>query len=619
MIPDFSTLPMANSAKPYVRWWWFSGALDYKEIETQLSWLVSNGFGGVEIAWVYPYPEAGKEHGPKFLDEDFQAYVQFTLKQCKEKGLGCDLTFGTLWPFSGTFIPKKYTSKARDGFSTQRVNRSWEASYTHTNARILDHLDTRAFQWYSDYLSEHGFVDFVKTEPMALFCDSWEVEPEDISYETFQRDFVSTYGYVYDFSTKDINERYDYRSLISERVLSDFYRPYAQNCKEMGAFSRVQCHGAPTDILAAYAYVDIPETETLLFNPDFALIAASAAALEHKPIVSSESFTCLYGWVPSPAEPPHIKQEHIDDLRCVADAQFAWGVNRVVWHGMPYNTKEKPRQFYATLHVGPDGSIASQLPQFNAYLEEVSEILTRGETFSNISILLPLEDQWMRDELPPHLQKPSSKYWWELQELTIPLPLMQYRPLWFSPHWIDDLSYQDGQLLYKQKHIGALYCMNEYMSFSSLKTLAGLCAKGAPIYFSRLPKEPGTQKHRAYNQYLSIISTTPPAQTSYLRPILKSSTPIDYWCRKDGETYYVFFAHPEMRNLRYPLPYRYAQSIKPCTIEAVFHSENYAYDLCLQFPRSESLLVTINDVSHEVTIRNLHIEDTTIDTHSICD
>ncbi|MGH0054299.1 MAG: hypothetical protein ACQ5SW_12985 [Sphaerochaetaceae bacterium] len=600
---------MATTAKPYVRWWWFSGALDYQDIEAQLEWTKTMGFGGVEVAWVYPYPNTKQEDGPKFLDEDFQSYVQYTLEQCKQKGLGCDLTFGTLWPFSGTFIPEKFTSKTGEGLSTQRVNRNWESRYTQSEAMILDHLDVNALRWYSSYLYEHGFATFVKMGPISLFCDSWEVEPENLSYASLQNDFLKTYGYLYNFSTEDPNQRYDYRALVSERILTQFYQPYAQYCKEIGAFSRVQCHGAPTDILAAYAYVDIPESETLLFDPEFALLAASAAALEHKPIVSSESFSCLYGWVPSPSKPPYIKQEQIDDLRCIADAQFAWGVNRVIWHGMPYSTEQTPHHFYATVHVGPDGNIASELARFNAYLEEISEVLTKGETFSNLCILLPLEDQWMREKIPEALSKPSSTYWWELQELEIPQPLMQYSPLWFSPHWIDDLSYQREQLFYKQTPIGALYCMNEYMSFSSLKRLVRLSVQGAPIYFSQLPKEPGTMRHdEAYRQYLSILSTTPPARTESLRPILQSSTPIDYWCRKDGDTYYIFLSHPAMRNLRYPLPYGYAQSIKPQTVQAVFYSTNNTYSLCLQFPRGESLLVTIKDASQDVTIRPLHIE-----------
>ncbi len=605
-MPQFNELPMVSNSKPYVRWWWFSGPLDYQEIATQLNWIAKNGFGGVEIAWVYPYTKIDASEGPEFLDSEFQSYVQFTIEQCKLRNLGCDLTFGTLWPFSGTFIPDEFASKTYEGMSNQRVNRSWEARYAKSEAKILDHLDKQAFAWYSAFLMEHGFKSFSTIQPLSFFCDSWEVEPRKLSYRTFTADFEKKYGYTYNFLTRDPDQRFDYRQLISERILTDFYEPYAQHCKESGAFSRIQCHGAPTDILAAYAKADIPESETLLFNPKFASFAASAAALWKKNIVSSESFTCLYGWVPSPATPPHIKEEQIDDLRCIADAQFAWGINRIVWHGMPYSTTKEPKQFYATTHVGPDSGFAEQLPQFNAYLEEISGILSKGETISSLCILLPLEDQWMLDRLPKNLEKPSSIYWWELQELSIPQPLMQYRPLWFSAEWLNDLSYKENRLLYKDNPIGALYCMSEYMCFSSLEKLSTLCTLGAPIYFSRLPKEPGTKKHASYQNCLSLISAFVPSQTTELKPILRSKTPLDYWCKKDGNIYHLFISHPQMRNLRYPLPHGFAKSVLPQKVQATFYAQNKPYELHLEFPKGSSLLIEINNRLQKVTIRKFN-------------
>ena len=70
--------------------------------------------------------------------------------------------------------------------------------------------------------------------------------------------------------------RYDYRRLLSRLVLDEFYQPFAEVCHEHGALARVQWHGAPTDLIAAYAAVDVPESETLLFDPPFSTIVASA-------------------------------------------------------------------------------------------------------------------------------------------------------------------------------------------------------------------------------------------------------------------------------------------------------------------------------------------------------
>jgi len=43
-----------GSSKPYVRWWWLAGPFCERDIETQLSWVKQMGFGGVELAWLWP-------------------------------------------------------------------------------------------------------------------------------------------------------------------------------------------------------------------------------------------------------------------------------------------------------------------------------------------------------------------------------------------------------------------------------------------------------------------------------------------------------------------------------------------------------------------------------------
>lgn len=585
---------MFSDARPYVRWWWFSGPLDNQAIDEQLDWLACHGFGGVEIAWVYPTKGAKPEDGPYFLDEQFQYYVKHAIKGCKKRNLGCDLTFGTLWPFSGTFIPEKHGTKTLTGEKPQTVDRSWEARYASHPARVLDHLDAKALDWYASHLFEHGFEDFCRLAPLSLFCDSWEVETHNLGFKGFAEAFKARFGYEYNPQDHSTTQRFDYRSLISERVLSDFYQPFNAICHQRGATSRVQCHGAPTDMLSAYALVDIPETETLLFDPDFALLAASAAAMEQKQLVSSETFSCLYGWVPSPASPPGLRTEKIDDLRCVADAQFAWGVNRVVWHGKPYETIKNPNEFYATVHVGPNSALQPYLLPFNAYITKLSELLTQGETESRLSILLPLEDQWMRDELPHNKKKPSSNYWWELQELKVPEALLPYRPLWFSARWVKDLVFEQGKLHYKGRTIDALLCISEWMEYEILASLLHLKAQGAPIHFSTIPKEPGSITHSSFETLTNTIHTDFPVN---LRPMLKTSQPLDFWCRKLEERYILFVSHPHMRNLRYPLPYDYASTLEPIHLDAVFSTRQSSYALTLDFPKCGSLAFEIDDRS----------------------
>ena len=600
-----NTFSMFSTSKPFARWWWFSGKISFEQIDEQLDWFSKQGFGGVEIAWVYPYQGAKKEEGATYLDEAFQTLLQHTLEGCKNRNLGCDLTFGTLWPFNGTFIPEKYASKTFEGYSSQIVNRSWEARYTEKPAKVLDHLDPDALDWYAKYHFSHGFENFAKTYPLSFFCDSWEVETDRLFYDGLYDDFQQKYGYSLEKTLDTLNSdkelRFDYRCCISERVLQSFYLPFTKLCNQVGARSRVQCHGAPTDVLASYALVDIPESETLLFDPDFSLLASSAAAYHDKPLVSSETFSCIYGWVPTPQTPPGLREELVQDLRCVADAQFAWGVNRVVWHGKPFSTQKDPKQFYASVHLGEDGKLNENLPSFNAYLETVSRYLSKGETYSNLAVYFPLEDQWMHDELPEELKKPSSNFYWELQAVHMQDALSAYRPLWFSGKWLEKLQYEKPFLTYNTQRFEALLCDSEWMLLSSLVQLARLKEQGAPIIFKRLPKEPGKSKHSEYARLLARLQCYESTEISAVHPILESQQVLDYWCRKAGDDYYLFISHPQMRNLSYPLEYGYNKTIKEETIKAHFHTETNDYRLLLEFPAQVSLLIKISDAKKLMT------------------
>ena len=572
---------MLQGTKPYLRWWWFSGPLERDAIDEQLEWIAEKGFGGVELAWVYPLPHAGAEDGPRFLDAEWQSCVGHAREKCRELGLGCDLTFGTLWPFGGTFVPPEFSSKTLAGLSAQRLTRSWESRYSEAPGLILDHLDEQAFSFYADHLLDHGFRDLSRGMKPSFFCDSWEVEAEGgLAYASLFQDFLERFGYDLrpHAANLDANAdiRFDYRLAISDRILDQFYAPYSRMCSEAGASSRVQCHGSPTDILAAYAMADIPESETLLFDPDFALIAASAAAIWDKPVVSSESFTCIYGWVPKPGTPPGLGRERIEDLRCVADAQFAWGVNRVVWHGKPYSTKDQPNRFYATVHVGPDGDLDPSLPSFNRYLGETSRYLGIGRTYSRMAVYFPLEDQWMLGALPEELEKPSSHYYWELQELHIPDELLPWRPLWFSGKWLKDLHFDGKSLSCGSQTFEVFISDARWMLLEHLERLCELAEQGAPIIFRNLPEEPGFIKHARYAHLLETIGARAQMTLDSLTPVLSSDQPLDFWCRRDGNDYYLFISHPKMRKLRYPCPAGTTSgsrqllsalcSIRPCVI-----------------------------------------------------
>ena len=66
------------TGKPYTRWWWFSGEIKKEDIIYQLDWLKKKGFGGVEIAWVYPLH--GSKTNLRWLSREWSNIVSFTKK-----------------------------------------------------------------------------------------------------------------------------------------------------------------------------------------------------------------------------------------------------------------------------------------------------------------------------------------------------------------------------------------------------------------------------------------------------------------------------------------------------------------------------------------------------------
>jgi len=587
------------NARPYTRWWWFSGLIREEDVCAQLDWLKANGFGGVEIAWIYPLP--GSEPGPRWLSEEWSRIAAYAKGYAQKIGLGCDFTFGTLWPFGGSIVEERDASRTFQGLSPQRLGRSWEERDSPPGF-ILNHLDRRALGRYSKKMGS-GLAEALRGAPSALFCDSWEVDPEGLWTGGFDEAFLRRFGYdlrPHIASLDDHPEvRYDYRALLSEFVLNEFYVPYTEECHRLGALSRVQCHGAPTDLLAAYAAADVPESEAILFDPHFSQLAASAAALAGKAVVSAETFTCLYGWKPRPGPGPHQGEELTADLKLLADGLFANGVNFILWHGMPYNPPGGGNRFYASVHVGPDSGFADELPAFNAYLEQVSGILRRGRTHSGAAVYLPLEDNRMRHELPPEDRRPSARFHWELQHQRFPEEVIGHRPLWVSAHFLKDAEVREGRLAIGEAEFGFLYVDVEWLEEGALRDILRLAGKGLPVCLKRKPAQPGRIKSKSFSKDLEKLFSLENVGGDLRRiapnpPLLDGKDLPEFWCREDGDDATLFFAHPLSRTLRYPM--RYGQShcqetmVRPVRIRW----RGLSREIGLRFEPYQSLLVMIN-------------------------
>jgi hypothetical protein len=591
-----------GDSKPYTRWWWLAGPFRRGDIRDQLRWLRFNGFGGVELAWLWPSWMGDAKPGIPWLGPEWTDLIAFTKQEADGLGLGCDFTFGSCWPYGGSCVRPEDAARTFEGLSRQRLRGSWE-NPERDDPYVLNHLDRGALRHYAEAMMP-AFTGGLLGSRSALFCDSLEVDTRRLWDPKLWDRFALRFGYrlegLEDQIDDDPDLRYDYRTLIAEALVREFYEEFAEICRKHGATSRVQCHGAPTDLLAAYAAVDIPESEAILFDPPFSRIAASAAALSSKPVVSAETFTCLYGFVTRTNLEPYQywHKEQVADLKLLADSLFAQGVNQVVWHGMPFNGPGGRNEFYASVHVGPDAAFAAELPSFNAYLGQVSSLMSLGRTESRLAVYLPTEDNRRLDRIPPEERTPGANYRWEMRLVVVPRETEGYAPLWIAPTFLRRAEVGGGRLRVGDCAFSALLIDVEWLDGDALAEVARLAGSGLPVILQRSPRPPGRHPRRDYQTLLAALQARPNVVSRLddagLVPLVAGDDLPPFWCRRTAEFLYLFFAHPKARELRYPM--RYGQSLcRERVIRRItVNFEEVSHALDLVFEPYQSLMVRVS-------------------------
>lgn len=557
-----------RSTRPYVWWWWLKGPFSERDMAAQLDWVRENGFGGVEIAWLAPGWLGKHSPPPKWLSAEWTRLVTLASRIAAERDLGCDFTFGSCWPFGGTHVPEAMASQTFTGPSEERLHASWE-DYEPGVCRVVNHLSRHALQEYAGPLRE-ALQPAIQPGATAFFCDSLELQTAGLWDERLWDAFEQRFGYrlqlFADALDSHADVRYDYRKLIAETMTSEFYAAFSEISHGADVYSRVQCHASPTDLLASYASVDVPESEALLFDPHFSRIPASAAALSGKPVVSSETFTCIYGF--SQLEDASLQQlwkkEDIHDLRLLADAVIANGVNQIVWHGMPFNPVDGDNEFYAAVHLGPSSGFADRLTEFNQYLTDVCRVMQADATMSQAAVYLPNEDNWMAGRIPEEERTPGATHRWQMRHVVVPEDVEGCHPLWVSPPALSAAAVEDRAL-----HVGGLtfellYVDCTWLDWEGMKQIHRVARDGLWVVIERKPREPGHRPHEEYEDTLRQLARLPNVVSSIEQTPVSafasaSSLPF-YWARRTHDAIYVFLAHPKTRNLRFPMQYRQSRN-----------------------------------------------------------
>jgi hypothetical protein len=591
-------------SKPYVRWWWLAGPFRKPDIEKQLDWVKQVGFGGVELAWLWPGWLMGFEPNliPRWLSPEWSALVAHAKRYADRMGLGCDFTFGSCWPFGGSCVTRAHASQTFSGSPTQLLHACWEEPLNR-ELFVVDHLNHEALVAFVRAMMP-AFEAALEGTPSGLFCDSLEIHSHGLWSPALWEEFARELGYRLEPFQDDLAEhpdvRYDYRRFLAAVMVREFYAPFTQLCHEHGAFSRVQCHGSPTDLLACYSAVDVPESEALLFNPHFSRIPASAAALSDRSITSAETFTCIYGFT----SPRHIeayrywKREQVADLKLLADAVIANGVNQIVWHGMPYNPEGCRHEFYASVHVGPDAAFVAELPGFNAYLEKVCGLMQSGQTVSELAVYLPNEDMRMLDLMPRELRTPGAAYWWEMRHVVVPEETRPFQPLWMSATMLARADVRDGRLVVGRQSFAALYLDVEWLDADALVEIERLASARLTVILKRRPRQPGHCPRNDYDARLTSLAALPNVVRSLsdarLRPVVSGENLPPYWARESAGYTDFFFAPPKTAEVSYPMPYGFSYCQETQRRNVTLRRGTASADVELVFEPYQSLLLRLS-------------------------
>jgi hypothetical protein len=595
-----------KSGKPYTRWWWFTTQIKKKDIAADLDWIKQKGFGGVEVAWLYPAwlsPEDDTKlsQPPKWLSPEWSELVSYAKNYAEQIGLGCDFTFGSAWPFGDSHVAEE-DAEQMFGAPEEKQTIQYHWNYTEETF-VIDHLNRRAFDRYAERTGK-ALAPALHGAPSALFCDSLELTLLPLWTAGFDHAFEGRFGYdikptmdkLYEPASNDV--RYDYMKLISESMIESFYRPFTEAAHKLGAFSRVQVAGAPVDLLTAYASVDVPETEAMLYEPPFAQIVASAAALAGRRDVTSETFTCAYGFPKK-----HYKEEQAADLKLVADAIFANGVNQIFWHGKPFSThdgKGNP-EFYATVYVGENGALAEELPAFNAYMEKVSMAMKRGRVYANVAVYLPTEDAWMSSDF----LRSTDPTWrhiypaYDMNYVQHPAELKGWRPLWINRDFLQQGKLEGGALRVGEQTFSALYLDVFYLDDDALNTILGLARAGLPVCLKRPPHQPGLKKSPTFETRVRELQDLPNVSADFAKvargkPLVAGEDLPDFWARIDGGETIIFFANPKARDLHLPLAYGQSLTTEDVQRPVELTVGGKTTALTLVFKPYQSILLTID-------------------------
>ena len=436
-----------------VRWWWFGPSVDQHELSRELTAMAQAGFGGVEVAYVYPLGPATTA----FMSDDFLSDLRFAADRAYELGLRFDLTLGSGWSFGGPHItddlaarrlhwerheitpgpldvpvmsqwpgdelvaayvgagsiqeqPESHQAvkiingmiKIPDGHGTRQVLLAY-ARRTGQNVKraavgsegpVLDHYSAAATEAHLRWAGDR-MLDAVPAELVgSVFCDSLEVYDADWT-PALPEEFARRRGYP----LLPVLYRLAIDGPDAIQVRADYHHTLAELYQ--GNFvAVVQRWAAGRGVsFRIQSYGTPPATVSSYRFADM----FEGEGWRWKNITQTRwasSAGHLYGkdvisaeiwtWVHSPS----FRATPLD-LKGEAHEHLLNGINQLIGHGWPYSPAEAPGLgwfFYAAGAIDDRNPWWPAMSPLNSYLSRLSWLLRQGEPVADVAIYVPNED-----------------------------------------------------------------------------------------------------------------------------------------------------------------------------------------------------------------------------------
>jgi hypothetical protein len=440
-------------AAPMMRWWWFGPSVERAELDRELTAMARAGFGGVEVAYVYPLAPATTE----FLSDAFLADLRFAAERADELGLRFDVTLGSGWSFGGPHITAELaarqlrwerreiqpgplavpvtsewpgdelvaaylgagstqelpdacqqlpivdgTVRIPDGQGprqvflayAQRTGQNVKRAAAGAEGPVLDHYSTAAVAAHISGVGDR-MLDAVPAELIgSVFCDSLEVYGADWT-AGLPEEFARRRGYAL--------LPVLYRLLVdgpdASRVRADYHRTLAELYQEnfIDGFRRWAAgRGVPFRI---QNYGTPPAAMSSYRFADM-FEGEGWGWQEITPTRWASSAAHLYGREVTSAEvwtwvhAPSFRATPLD-LKGEAHEHLLNGINQFIGHGWPYSPADAPGLgwfFYAAGALDDRNPWWPAMPELNTYLSRLCWLLRQGDPVADVAVYVPTED-----------------------------------------------------------------------------------------------------------------------------------------------------------------------------------------------------------------------------------